>query len=161
MRTSWRQDGGVTRTASGPSPATSKPRRSSCWVIAGTSSAIPARRFSWSIRNRNAPGGSGTAPATIGALASPPHSSRISRVAYSVPGSTIAGSTPRSKRVRASLSMPSRRPVAAVRIGSNSATSSTTSTVSAVQPVLSPPMMPPRLMAPLSSAITVMPGSSV
>ncbi len=69
------------------------------------------------------------APATIGWPACPPQSSRISRVAYSMPGITIAGSTPRSKRVRASLSMPSRRPVKAVRSGSNSATSSTTSVV--------------------------------
>ena len=77
-----------------------------------------------------------------------------------MPGITIAGSTPRSNRVRASLSMPRRRPVSVVRIGSNSAASSTTSVVAAVTPVLSPPMMPPRLIAPEASAITVMSGSS-
>ena len=112
------------------------------------------------MRKRIGRGGAGTLPATIGTLASPPQSAWISRVAYSMPGSTIAGSTPRSKRVRASLSMPSRRPLSAVRRGSNSATSSTTSVVSAVQPVLSPPMIPPRLIAPLWSAITVTSGSS-
>ena len=87
------------------------------------------------MRKRKGPGGGGTWPATIGRLASPPQSSRISRVACSIPGSTIAGSRPRSKRVRASLSMPRRRPLSAVRRGSNSATSSTTSVVLAVQPV--------------------------
>ena len=121
---------------------------------------MPASRLSCSSRNVNGRGGSGSEPAMIGVLASPPHSSRISRVAYSMPGRTIAGSTPRSKRVRASLSIPRRRPFAAVRLGSNSAISSTTSVVVAVQPVLSPPMMPPRLMAPERSAITVTSGSS-
>ena len=77
-----------------------------------------------------------------------------------MPGSTIAGSTPRSKRARASLSIPSRRPLIAVRLGSNRAISSTTSVLASVQPVLSPPMMPPRLIAPESSAITVTSGSS-
>ena len=108
----------------------------------------------------NGRGGAGSAPAMIGVLASPPHSSRISRVAYSMPGRTMAGSTPRSKRVRASLSMPSRRPLAAVRLGSNRAISSTTSVVAAVHPVLAPPMMPPRLITPERSAITVTAGSS-
>ena len=112
------------------------------------------------MRKRNGGRVPGTEPATIGRLALPPQSSRISRVAYSIPGRTMPGSTPRSKRARASLSIPSRRPVIAVRSGSNSATSSTTSVVPAVQPVLSPPMMPPRLIAPEASAITVMSGSS-
>ena len=85
---------------------------------------------------------------------------RISRVANSVAGSTSSGSNPRSKRVRASLSIPSRRPVAAVRSGSNSATSRITSVVNPETPVLSPPMMPPRLTGPAASAITVVPSSS-
>ena len=56
--------------------------------------------------------------------------------------------------------MLSRRPVAAVRIGSNNAASINTSVVASVQPVASPPMTPPRLCTPLRSAITVISGSS-
>ncbi len=56
--------------------------------------------------------------------------------------------------------MPSLRPVAAVRTGSNSAASMNTSRVASEQPVLSPPMTPPRLTGPLLSAITVISPSS-
>ena len=44
--------------------------------------------------------------------------------------------------------MPSLRPVAAVRTGSNRAASTKTSVVASVQPVASPPMTPPRLSHP-------------
>ena len=109
---------------------------------------MPARRASRRVRKRTAAAaGRHRAGDDQPRAGSPPHRSRISRVACSVPGRTSAGSRPRSKRVRASLSIPSLRPVAAVRSGSNSATSSTTSVGLGVQPVRSPPMMPPRLIA--------------
>jgi hypothetical protein len=50
--------------------------------------------------------------------------------------------------------MPVARPVRAVRSGSNQALSMKTSVVSADTAVDSPPITPPRPMAPLSSAIT-------
>jgi hypothetical protein len=52
------------------------------------------------------------------------------------------------------------RPVAAVRTGSNSAASTKTSVVVSPQPVLSPPMTPPRLSTSASSAMTVISASS-
>ncbi len=54
------------------------------------------------------------------------------------------GSTPRSKRARASLMIAWRRPVALTRSGSNKAHSSRTSVVVSSTPVLSPPMIPPK-----------------
>ena len=56
--------------------------------------------------------------------------------------------------------MPKLRPVAAVRIGSNSATSRKAVVVAALQPEGSPPMTPPIASTPISSAITVIVSSS-
>ena len=129
VETSCRQDGGVTSHSSGP-PANPKPE-----AAAGSARSRRAqarcRPGGRAGRGESARGDlpAGTAPAITTSPGSPPHSSRISRVACSVPGSTSSGSRPRSKRVRASLSIPSLRPVAAVRSGSNRATSSSTSVV--------------------------------
>ena len=50
--------------------------------------------------------------------------------------------------------MPVSRPVWAVRMGSNQALSMKTSVVASEQPVETPPITPPRPMAPEPSAIT-------
>ena len=99
-------------------------------------------------------------PATATSDGVPPHSSSTIAVASSSPGSMKAGSTPRSKRYRASDWTPSLRPVCAIFTGSHSADSMSTSVVASEQPVLSPPMMPASDSTPLSSAMTHMLGSS-
>jgi hypothetical protein len=103
-------------------------------------------------------GGVGAWPAKVTSEASPPHSSRISLVASSRPGTRDCGSTVRAKRYWASELMPVERPVWAVRIGSNQALSTKTSVVVSEQPVLSPPITPPRPMAPEPSAMTQISG---
>ena len=60
----------------------------------------------------------GTAPATTMSEASPPHRSSTIATAMSRPTGVKAGSTPRSNRYRASELIFSRRPVAAMVIGS-------------------------------------------
>ena len=72
-----------------------------------------------------------------------------------------AGSTPRSKRLRASLARPSFWPVCAMRSGVKKAISSITSVVPSLTPECSPPMMPPMSCTSRSSAMTVIVGSSV
>jgi hypothetical protein len=81
-------------------------------------------------------------------------------VANSRPGTSEPVSTVRAKRYWASLLMPVTRPVWAVRIGSNQALSTKTSTVSSEQPVLSPPITPPRPIGrlPSASAMTLISG---
>ena len=79
-----------------------------------------------------------------------------------MPGTSEPVSTVRAKRYWASLAMPVARPVWAVRIGSNQALSTKTSVVSSEQPVLSPPITPPRPIgrSPEASAITDISGVS-
>ena len=102
--------------------------------------------------------GSGRRPSITGSEGSPPHSSRIMRVASSSPGTTKPGSTPRAKRYWASETSDRSRPVWAVRIGSNQADSTNTSVVASDTPVDAPPITPPRSITPEASAITVMSG---
>ena len=106
------------------------------------------------------PGGEGAWPAIRISEASPPQMSRISRVARCRPSSSDCGSTVRAKRYWASEMMPVVRPVWAMRIGSNQALSMKTSVVASEQPVDSPPMTPPRPMAPEPSAITQISGET-
>jgi hypothetical protein len=75
-------------------------------------------------------------------------------------GRTEPGSTPRAKRYWASDVSPASRPVRAVAIGANQALSRKTSVVVSSQPVLAPPMTPPRPDGPppMPSAITHMAG---
>ena len=86
--------------------------------------------------------------------ASPPQSCRMSAVAASTASGGKAGSTPRSKRARASVLIWWRLPARATVTGSNSAHSRKTWVVSGVLPVDSPPMMPASDSAPVASAIT-------
>ena len=85
--------------------------------------------------------------------ASPPHSSRIIRVAASIASGSRAGSIPRSNRWRASETIWWRRPDSAIRTGSNSAHSTNTVVVVSSQPVASPPTTPASDCTPAASAM--------
>ena len=105
-----------------PRPSTDRCRsttKPSLPRIAAVSVARHVDRRSASSRDRRArcscAASRGMTPLDTISLASPPHSSRIRRVATSAPHRHDAGSTPRSKRLRASDWMPSLRPVAAMR----------------------------------------------
>ena len=102
----------------------------------------------------------GSAPAAVTVPGSPPHSSRISAVAASIASGISAGSRPRSNRWRASETIWWRRPVSAMRIGSNSAHSTKTSVVVSSQPVASPPITPAIDCTPAASQIAQSSGSS-
>ena len=138
-----------------------KPSASRIAVTSLTDGSMPASRLISATGKSITIRGSGTSPATMISLGVPPQRSSTMRVASSSPGTMKAGSTPRSKRWRASEWMPSFRPVAATLSGSHSADSISTSVVASVQPDASPPMMPAIDSTPLSSAMTQISGSSV
>ena len=95
--TSGRQLGTVTeRTA--PSPVTPKPRRVRMAAISSGETVMPQRRSTSASGNSITLRGSGTLPASVTVLASPPQKSMTSWVAMSRPGRVRAGSMPRSKR---------------------------------------------------------------
>ena len=87
--------------------------------------AAQAPRGARSAARRSA-ASAGSRPAETTALGSPPQRSRIMRVAASSAAGGSAGSMPRSKRWRASDTIWCRRPVRAIRTGSNSAHSTNT-----------------------------------
>ena len=106
--TSWRQEGGWTCHSSGP-PLSAKPSAASRRSISGASRSMPASRCRRGRRKRTAGAGAGHGPGDR-----PPDRPRRRTARGSAasrtrsPGRTSSGSSPRSKRVRASLSMPSR-----------------------------------------------------
>ena len=86
--------------------------------------------------------------------ASPPAISNNNCVARSIALPCPAGSTPRSKRIDASVCMPYARARPAMKSCGQNAASKKTSVVLSVTAVLSPPMMPAIPIGPLSSVIT-------
>ncbi len=97
MVTSWRQLGTLTRSP----PASSwawKPSASRICLARSVVTSSPPRLATSPVAKVRPISGSGAAPATTNALASPPQSSRINWVAASMPGSVEAGSMPRSNR---------------------------------------------------------------
>jgi len=79
--------------------------------------AIPPRRSVSPGSNATTLGSLGGVPARTTSLGVPPQVRTIRSVSRLSPSSRNAGSTPRSNRVRASLAMPSLRPVAPIRSG--------------------------------------------
>ena len=152
---SGRQEGTKARPSSRPKPSRRR--------IASPSSrgiSTPSSRFTslyWKGTERRGVDGS---PATIMRDGSPPQIERTSSVARSQPGTQKSGSTPRSNRYRASVVMPSFRPVCAIVVGSHSALSIRTSRVVSSQPECSPPMIPAINSTPFASAIATMLSSS-
>ena len=107
---SGRQDG-TSATTSSPAPATAKPSASSISELLLVGDIDAGKRLH-AVEPVAAPKipSAAHAPAITSSDASPPQSSSIMSEAISAPGSTKAGSTPRSKRKRASETMPSLRP---------------------------------------------------
>ena len=159
---SCRQDGGVTCHSLGADLPSAKPeRRCRIRSISPGSSSMPARRAR---RSRPKAQRRPCRPARHRRRrprpARPPHSSRISRVAHA---RSRAGPARGRGHARSGCGHRSRcraggrwRRCAADRTAPPRAARRWSS---ASTPVLSPPMMPPRLTGPLASAITVMPSS--
>ncbi len=97
MVTSGRQEGTATFTMS-PDPDIQKPSRVRMALTSANATLSPVRR-SISLKGKSITvSGEPTCPAITVSAGSPPHNSITSRVASSIPGTTLSGSTVRSKR---------------------------------------------------------------
>ena len=158
---SLRQGGTCTVTLSASRAVTEKPSRCSEATASSGGTARPPKSASRAKRSVAWRCQGGSLPADTTSLASPPHRSRIIRVAASMASGIRAGSMPRSKRWRASEEMPWRRPVSATRTGSNRAHSTNTVVVASSQPVASPPITPASACTPAASAMAQSSGPTV